>query len=279
MKYDYLIEKILDAKFVDEPFPHIYIEEFLSVEDLDLLTTCDTIKFKEFENTEELISTLKKSYTIQEFPGCKTSVKEYLDWFYNRTDFNINNREIVEGFGMVWKLNDEKSKEIHQLKKFLNSDKFKQALHQKFEINVQTRIYTVIQKYLTGYEISPHPDIRQKMLTYLININTEEIAEKMDIHTHLLKFKPDYQHIQKIWKEHTNLKRFWVPWDWCETKRIINKNNSLVMFKPGNDTLHAVKLDYDHLKLQRTQIYGNLYKTEYSGITMANHSNYKEKIT
>ena len=41
----------------------------------------------------------------------------------------------------------------------------------------------------------------------------------------------------------------------------ISKNNTLVMFQPSNDTLHAIKLDYDHTKFQRTQIYGNLMYT------------------
>ena len=31
------------------------------------------------------------------------------------------------------------------------------------------------------------------------------------------------------------------------------------MFAPDYNTLHAVKLDYDHTKLQRTQVYGNLW--------------------
>ena len=37
-----------------------------------------------------------------------------------------------------------------------------------------------------------------------------------------------------------------------------NKNNSIVLFKPDIDTLHAIKLDYNHNKFQRTQLYGNL---------------------
>lgn len=36
----------------------------------------------------------------------------------------------------------------------------------------------------------------------------------------------------------------------------------MVIFSPSNDTIHAVKAEYDHLATQRTQLYGNLwYKT------------------
>ncbi len=34
------------------------------------------------------------------------------------------------------------------------------------------------------------------------------------------------------------------------------------MFAPGNDTLHAVRLRYDHRAYQRTQIYGNLWSKD-----------------
>jgi hypothetical protein len=50
-----------------------------------------------------------------------------------------------------------------------------------------------------------------------------------------------------------------VPWDWCTTKIKTNTNNSIVLFSPSNESLHAVKLDYNHLNFQRTQIYGNLW--------------------
>lgn len=42
------------------------------------------------------------------------------------------------------------------------------------------------------------------------------------------------------------------------TEKVCEDNNSIIMFAPSNDTLHSVRLDYNHLPLQRTQIYGNL---------------------
>ena len=53
-----------------------------------------------------------------------------------------------------------------------------------------------------------------------------------------------------------------------------NKNNSIVIFKPSVDTLHAVKMKYDHTKFQRTQLYGNLMSFE----NITNPGNYKDLI-
>ena len=48
--------------------------------------------------------------------------------------------------------------------------------------------------------------------------------------------------------------RCWVPWHWCETIKKQTDNNSVVIFAPDDDTIHAVNTDYQHLDYQRTQI-------------------------
>jgi len=75
----------------------------------------------------------------------------------------------------------------------------------------------------------------------------------------LLKFKREKEHISDYWLKNKNIDRCWVPWDWCETAKEININNTVVAFPPDNDTLHGVKLDYPHTEFQRTQIYGNFF--------------------
>jgi hypothetical protein len=37
------------------------------------------------------------------------------------------------------------------------------------------------------------------------------------------------------------------------------ENNSIVIFSPRWDTMHAIRAHYDHLVTQRTQFYGNLW--------------------
>jgi hypothetical protein len=259
-QFDYIVKRIKDAEFKTFPFKHLYIEDFLSEEHLNMLKESNQVKLLLQETTEDLIQTLKsQGYKQQTFPGCTTSVEEYLKWYNNQEIENLYNSEVVEGFGMAWRLMKIKSEKIQELINFLNSDEFHNLLRQKFNLIAETRVSTEIQKYLTGYEISPHPDIRSKALTYLININTENETEGMDIHTHLLSFKPNYSSVYNFWETNTNIDRCWVPWNWCNTEKLVSKNNSLVMFAPSNDTLHAVKLDYDHLLLQRTQLYGNLW--------------------
>ena len=76
----------------------------------------------------------------------------------------------------------------------MNSDTFHSILRKKFNIKEATTVISAIQKNLNGYEISPHPDIRNKCLTYLLNINNNEMEQK-DCHTQLLEFKPKYKYI------------------------------------------------------------------------------------
>ena len=116
-----------------------------------------------------------------------------------------------------------------------------------------------IQKYLDGYEISPHPDVRAKALTYMININPSPTSFEDEHHMSFLSFKPEWNYVREFWQGNDNYDRCWVPWDWCDIKKQQRNNNSIVIFSPDNDTIHAVKANFNHLKYQRTQIYGNLW--------------------
>ena len=94
----------------------------------------------------------------------------------------------------------------------------------------------------------------------MLNINKNDSIEDYDCHTHLLEFKDKYKYKEDFWKNNPSKGRGWVQWHCCNTIKKIKKNNTMVMFKPASSppTLHAIKLNYDHLKFQRTQIYGNL---------------------
>lgn len=260
-KFNYIIEKINDTPFQLFPFKHLIIDNFLEKTDFDEITNSDQINFPIQSSTESLIKTLsEKKYTSKAFPGCTTSIESYLNW-YNQKDKNLKTFEngLVEGFGMAFRLKSYDNRLIDELVKFLNSKTFHDTIKDKFNKTGETTVETAIQKYMSGYEISPHPDIRKKCLTYMVNINTSNESENVDIHTYILNFKKEYECIKKFWETETTVDRCWVPWSWCDIKFTHSKNNSIIMFAPNNDTLHAVKLDYDHLKFQRTQIYGNLW--------------------
>ena len=269
-EFDYILTKIRDAEFINEPFLHLEIKKFLSNEHLRMILQDKQIHFNETSNDEELYKTLtNNSYSIQKFPGCVNNWEDYV----NRT--NYITADPVEGIGITFRLTKYQNNKNEELIKFMNSDKFHQVLKDKFDIIEETRIITAIQKNLDDYEISPHPDVRQKALTYLLNINKNDYVQNYDIHTHLLTFKSDYKWVEDYWENNTKYNRCWVPWDWCNTEKKCRSNNTLLIFKPTSKpaTMHAVKLKYNHNKFQRTQIYGNLM---YENAPWTSSMTYKE---
>ena len=258
-EFKYLSEKILNANFGASPFKHILIENFLSKEHLQAVISDPQIHWDETSCTEELISNLfEKGYEVQKFPGCVTDPQEYVTR-YNTNDFPTGRKgNPVESFGITFRLRNYTNPFIKNLVNYLNGSEFKSALTTKFNITTDTNIITAIQKNLSHYEISPHPDVREKALTYLLNINKDESVDDEDVHTHLLEFKDEWKFIPEYWKNTLSKNRCWIPWEWCNTGKICNKNNSIILFAPDVDTLHAIKMKYDHNKFQRTQLYGNL---------------------
>lgn len=272
-RFDYLAEKIISQPFAENPFPHLLIKNFLSAEHFEEIIGDKQIHFKPLPNQDALYETLiSEGYEIiKKFPGC------IYDWHEYKENLVQNFHKIkgmpVEGYGMAFRLQKIQNPLIQELITYLNGSAFQEALHQKFNIDEETSIISGVQKYLTGYEISPHPDWRMKALTYLLNLNHNSNIDSEDVHTHLLKFKPEYEWISKFWQLNPKVHCCWVPWDYCETVIKTNENNSIVLFKPSDNppTLHAVKLNYNHLNFQRTQIYGNLH---YKKITALNDIHY-----
>lgn len=266
MSFDYLIEKIRTADFTTAPFKQVYIADFFSPEHFSAITQAPEINLDAASSDDDLFDKLfAAGYKIIDFPGCVTDRDQYIAWHRERrVERNVTNTA-CEGFGMTLRLMSPKTAVIAQLQEFLVGDQFRNALADKFGINVQDVFPdSGIQKYLDGYEISPHPDVRQKALTYMVNINPHANADELDHHTHYLTFKDRYRYVQAFWEGNPRQERCWVPWDWCDSQVTQTQNNSIVIFAPTNDTIHGVKATYDHLKAQRTQLYGNLWLHEYA---------------
>lgn len=262
-KFNYLIKKILDSEFLNEPFKHIVINDFLKEEHFEELIKDSQIHFREANDLEDLLCLLReKKYKVQDFPGCTSNLNEYI-LNYKSNSFPKNRRGTpVSSYGITFRLSKIQNKTIKELIDFMNSTVFQSALEKKFKIIKKTNIITAIQKNLSHYEISPHPDIRGKALTYLLNINKFDYIEQEPVHTHLLKFHNKWKPVKDFWQNNTKIERTWVPWEWCQTIKTTKYNNSIVLFAPSNDTLHAAKMIYNHNKFQRTQIYGNLMYEE-----------------
>ena len=257
--FGYILKKIKDSDFSLEPFKHVYIENFFSDTHFKEILNSNEIESPKATNDSELIKGLiNKGFNPIEFPGCITDINKYIDWHQNGKQ--IKTHSACEGFGMVFRLYNIKSKILSDLNEFLKSEDFNKAIAEKFEIDyAESVIDGGIQKYLDGYEISPHPDIRRKAATYMVNINPSSESENMNHHTHYLKFKKSYSYIEEFWSGNKKIDRAWVPWSWTESVKQQRKNNSIVIFSPSNDTIHAVKTDYNHLLTQRTQLYGNIW--------------------
>ena len=259
-RFNYLVEKIRDAKFSDHPFRHIYIEDFFSESDFKDIISSTEINLNKAHSDEDLFNKLfEHSYEIVPFAGCTNDKEAYIKWHAGKKtslDFNT----ACSGIGVALRLENPKTEILIKIKEFLAGDLFNQTISEKLGHNLKDKIIdNGIQKYLDGYEISPHPDIRKKAVTFMININPHENAEQLDHHAHLLKFKPERDYIRIFWQGNNNVDRCLFPWDWATINKTQNKNNTLVLFAPKDDTLHAVRANYDHLNAQRTQLYGNIW--------------------
>jgi hypothetical protein len=263
MQFQYLLDKINSAKFEDYPFSHIQINNLFNDNHLKQILAANEIAVPSVQSDEQLFSSLfEKGYKIINFPGCITDRDIYLKWHKDKSSNHTTN-SACEGFGMTLRLMSPTSAIVSDLSEFMKGREFQEALAAKFGLDLGTVTYdTGIQKYLDGYEISPHPDIRRKALTYMVNINPDAQSEKQDHHTHYLTFRDEFKYVQAYWDGHLNEDRCWVPWTWCETKKVQRENNSMVIFAPKNDTMHGVKTAYNHLNGQRTQMYGNLWYKE-----------------
>lgn len=261
MSFEYLLEKIKTAEFEHEPFTHLYIRDFFNDLHFSQITTAPEIALPAQDSDDHLFAELfQAGYKIIDFPGCITNKDTYIRWHRVKGAKQVHNNSACEGFGVTLRLASARSPLVSELMEFVNSDRLQQVLAAKFGIDLDDVYYDAgIQKYLDGYEISPHPDIRKKALTFMVNINPGPGSEDKEHHTHYLVFRDAYRYVQAYWEGHPEADRCWVPWGWCDTRKMQRENNSIVIFSPTNLTMHGVKASYDHLGSQRTQLYGNLW--------------------
>lgn len=263
-RFSYLIEKIRRAEFNDDPFKHITINDFFEKDDFEEIINTPEIKLKPCQTSEELLTQLKSvDYAAIPFPGSITNENDYLDFInsgkINRGLIKGYGKKVIEGYGITYRLKNTSSQILTEVMDMIESDAFRAALVEKFNISKNTTYEGGIQKNLKGYEISPHPDTSRKALTWMVNIYTDEddVSSKQ-MHTHLCRLVDKYSYVSYVWKN-GDCDPCWVPWDWSETVKTTNTNNSITIFEPSNETLHAVRVNEEHLIHQRNQIYGNLW--------------------
>lgn len=260
-RFGYLTDKIRQAEFSLSPYKHIYIENFFSESDFAHLTGSPEINIRQVKTDEELIDALyEQRYKEISFPGTTTDIASYLEWHKSKGANTTPSAGTCAGFGVTMRLQEANHGPVNELREYFAAPDFWVTAQEKFGID-GSKVWsdTGLQKYLDGYEISPHPDIRLKALTFMVNMNPAADSEAINYHTEYMTFKPERQYVCHYWSENREADRCWVPWDWCDVISKQTKNNSIVLFAPSDDTLHAVKASYDHLRTQRTQFYGNLW--------------------
>lgn len=257
--FDYILKKVESAAFLTDPFRHLEIRDLFEPEHFEAIIGDPQVSLPPAHSDKELLELVKSAgYSVIEFPGTASNEKDYLAWRNGKsTRAQVSS---VEGVGLVMRLAEPRSTTMSALVDFLNSKALHEALARKFEINLdEISTEMGVQKYFCGYEISPHPDINRKALTFMVNINPAKNSEQINYHTHYLKFEDSRSYVQRYWEGNPKSDRCWVPWEWCKTVKQQVANNSIVIFAPSADTIHAVKAEYDHFETQRTQLYGNFW--------------------
>lgn len=231
---DYIIDKIKKSEIIDRPFPHIIISNLLEENDL-----IDILNIINIDN----LHSIDKKYTKVQYPGAKN------------TNDDIITRPT--GTGCVYSLKQEYYKKV-KLNDILNSVEFKEALFNKLNISKNIDGWNVhqINKDLNGYEISPHPDITGKVITYQINLSNTDELNNYDLSTKFHSIKSEY--LNNIDKLKIKKNRPWGKWEWFdEGKSIPYEKNTFMAFAPSDISYHSVKLqDYPQEKYQRTMLRG-----------------------
>ena len=92
------------------------------------------------------------------------------------------------------------------------SKSFIDALLSKFNISGVDIEYDASSKnILMANEIIPHPDIRRKLLTFMVNINPSNSSESNNHHTHIQSLKKKYSFISDFWRDNRHIESIWVP--------------------------------------------------------------------
>lgn len=258
--FDYIIERVRQAPLEQTPFPHLYLPDLFESEHFEALIGAREIALGPFEDDDALFAALDQAgFDVLDFPNCMTDIATYKRW-HARGEHGASDGPIYGEFGMVFRLAKPETTILSSLTAFLGSDAFLAAICARFDVDAAACIYDGgIQKYLDGYRITPHPDIRRKALTWMVNIVPDPECATREYHTQYMRLKPQYAYVASYWAGNDAVERCHLPWDVAENVWMHRQNNSLVAFAPGNDSLHAVSANYDHLAAQRTQIYGNMW--------------------
>ncbi|HZX76876.1 hypothetical protein [Lysobacter sp.] len=97
MSFEYLLQKIKTAEFDTEPFPHLYIRNFLSDQHFAQVTAAPDIALRARDSDDQLFDELfGAGYKIIDFPGCISNKDTYVRWHRNKSAKQTHNNSACE---------------------------------------------------------------------------------------------------------------------------------------------------------------------------------------
>ena len=256
----YLTEKIEASEPRKTPYKHLIIENYLEQKELEAILTDERTQTETCENDETLCRELnRKGYKPSWLPGSTDNIEDYLASRTEKRKISLNTTCKSKGMAFALKKISSGST-LDEVINYMRSDEYWDAIYRACKVNKNDKQrYVAYTKYLDGHEISPHTDSRHKPVTFLLNLNQKNLNLPEESNTKIMRLKKEYKYIAEYWKYNKNVDRCWLPWDCCETVNEHSKNNSLLILPASNTSFHAIKLDYNHLKGQRSMIYGSAW--------------------
>ena len=215
--FEHIKHKIMNAQIHQYPYPHISINEIFPP-----------------EFYEEILENIPETslYTPKpKYPGRKTKTLDDLE-----------------------KLEKSKQKFWNDIIQLLRSEEFANILLEKFSVSKKGHSDLFIHKDLDDYEVTPHRDIRSKLITYLFYL--AENSNGKNLGTYLL-VPNNGQEIEETTKH--------LPWDQFKiVKEIEYLPNTFFAFTPNKCSFHAVKAKFpkDAIKKERDTIRGFVFDRE-----------------
>ncbi len=280
--FDHAVRKIKAQPIETDPFPHIYVEEIFP-------PAYYRAMLDRIAAVGKFVPTL--------YPGVAVdlSAKTFRDYGLTCENF-------------------EKDEELSCLHHFLKSDEFSRLLLEKFSasdswgprgsaIPVEKHAYFKggqgdftcvfdLHKDLPGYEISPHPDVTSKIVTFLFYFTPNDDLNRFG--TMLCRVKPGCEeklaHASRsklsslllratepfVGKAYgLGQKDKWFPWDLFDVVKVAQaKPNSLLVFAPNSESYHAVRMDIapDHPLQERQTLRGFIRSGKNSSNYVAGYS-------
>ena len=195
--FEEVMTKIKNTEIVNEPYPHILIENIFPQDFYDDLL--------------EKLPTIDEYVAKSKYPGRKTLTLDSLE-----------------------KLSQEKKFFWEQMTNWLKSDEFANMLLKKFTIEKEGHSDFFLHKDLEDFEVTPHTDLRSKLVTYLFYLPKD--ASMPNLGTDILVPKNDADVMM------TTQHQEWDKFDVVKSSKYIP--NSFFCFKPGKNSFHAVKIKF-----------------------------------